>query len=244
MDHIMSVMHERPIKRATVVGAGFIGLEVVEQLVHRGIEVALIERFPQVLGPLDREMAKMIEDELFRNGVAMHLGTTIESLTYADNVATEVMLENGTSIPTDLVIVGAGVQPRTQLAVDAGLTIGSTRGVRVNEFMQTDDPKIYAVGDMVEYHHGVLDRPMRIPLAGPANRAGRVAGAHAAFGENADRPASSMGSVFGTCIVRVFGLTAGSTGLNENACRAASIEYRVPWRKEPDVEDHLSHWRW
>jgi NADPH-dependent 2,4-dienoyl-CoA reductase/sulfur reductase-like enzyme/rhodanese-related sulfurtransferase len=233
MDHIMAVMRERPIKRATVVGAGFVGLEVVEQLVHRGVEVALVERLPQVLGPMDREMAKMVEDELRRHGVAVHLQASIANLTNSDGVASAVNLEDGTSIPTDLVIVGAGVQPRTRLAVEAGLAIGSTGGVRVNEFMQTDDPKIYAVGDMVEYHHGVLEKAMRIPLAGPANRAGRVAGAHAALGDTVDGQASSMGSVFGTCIVRVFGLAAGSTGLNEKACRDAKIEYRAATIQAP-----------
>jgi len=227
MDHIMAAMRDRPVQRATVVGAGFVGLEVVEQLVHRGVEVTLVERNPQVLGPLDREMARMIEDELRRNGVAMHLGGAIKSLTYEDNIATAVSLGDGTCIPTDLVIVGAGVRPRTQLALEAGLTIGSTGGVQVNEFMQTSDPNIYAVGDMVEYHHGVLNKPMRIPLAAPANRAGRVAGAHAALAKNVKDETSSMGSVFGTCIVRVFGLAAGSTGLNEKACRAAKIEHRA-----------------
>jgi NADPH-dependent 2,4-dienoyl-CoA reductase/sulfur reductase-like enzyme/rhodanese-related sulfurtransferase len=226
MDHIMAVLHERTIKRATVVGAGFVGLEVVEQLVHRGIEVTLVERNPQVLGPLDREMAKLIEDELRRHGVAVYLGATIENLTYAESLVTSVNLGDGSLIATDLVIVGAGVRPRTQLAVEAGLTIGPSGGVRINEFMQTDDPKIYAVGDMVEYHHGVLDKPMRIPLAAPANRSGRIAGAHAAIGDNSDNRFSSMGSVYGTCIVRVFDLAAGSTGLSEKACRAAKIEYR------------------
>lgn len=227
MDNVMAAMRDRPIQRATVVGAGFVGLEVVEQLVHRGVTVTLVERNPQVLGPLDVEMAKLIEDELKRHGVAMYLGGAISELTYEGDFATEVNLSDGTSIPTDLVIVGAGVRPRTRLACDAGLTIGSTGGVQVNEFMQTNDPDIYAVGDMVEYHHGVLDKPMRIPLAAPANRAGRVAGAHAASQDREQRHTSSMGSVYGTCIVRVFGLAAGSTGLNEKGCRAAKIGYRV-----------------
>lgn len=233
MDHILAAMQARPIQRATVVGAGFVGLEVVEQLVHRKIAVTLIERNPQVLGPLDAEMAKLIEDELKRKGVAMHLGAAIESLTYDNHVATAVKLGDGTSIATDLVIVGAGVRPRTQLAIDAGLTIGSTGGVQVNEYMQTSDANIYAVGDMVEYHHGVLDQPARVPLAAPANRAGRVAGAHAASASKTDANPASMGAVLGTCIVRVFGLAAGTTGLNEKACRAAKIDYRVATIQAP-----------
>ncbi len=233
MDCILATLRERPVKKATVVGAGFVGLEVVEQLVRRGIEVTLVERDPQVLGALDCEMAKLIEGELRRHGVAVHLSASIDSLCYIDEAATSIVLASGDSIPTDLVIVGVGVRPRTGLAIDAGLTIGPSGGVRVNEFMQTDDPNIYAVGDMVEYHHGVLSQPMRIPLAGPANRAGRVAGAHAALGHESpfhaasEGQALSMGSVVGTCIVRVFDLTAGATGLNEKACRAAKIDYRV-----------------
>lgn len=221
MDHILAVMDKQPIKRATVVGAGFVGLEVVEQLVNLGVEVTLIERGSQVLKPLDYEMAKMIQGELQKHGVKVLLNAAIDSLIYSDSVAETVYLGDGTSIQTDLVVVGAGVRPRTQLAVDAGLTIGATGGVRVNEFMQTDDPCIYSVGDMVEYHHGVLNKKLRIPLAAPANRAGRIAGAHAASGS-----ASNMGSVFGTCIVRVFDLTAACTGVNEEACGQAGIAHR------------------
>ena len=228
MDRILASMRAQPIRNATVVGAGFVGLEVVEQLAHRGITVTLIERGQQVLKPLDVEMAKMVEDELVRSGVQCYLGAGIDSLTYDGSVATAVKLCDGTSIPTDLVVVGAGVRPRTQLAVGAGLSIGDSGGVRVNEFMQTDDPNIYAVGDMIEYHHGVLDKKLRIPLAGPANRAGRVAGAHAASGES-----SKMGSVFGTCIVRVFKVTAAATGLNVAACQSAGIAHRAATIQAP-----------
>ena len=146
MDHILSAMRERPIKKATVVGAGFVGLEVVEQLVRRGVEVTLVERDQQVLGALDGEMAKLIEGELRRHGVTIHVSASIENVSYIDEAATAINLADGASFPTDLVIVGVGVKPRTRLAVDAGLTLGSSGGVRVNEFMQTDDPKIYAVG--------------------------------------------------------------------------------------------------
>jgi NADPH-dependent 2,4-dienoyl-CoA reductase/sulfur reductase-like enzyme/rhodanese-related sulfurtransferase len=233
MDRILAAIGERSIRRATVVGAGFVGLEVVEQLVRLGVAVTLVERFPQVLAPLDSEMAKLIEEELLRHGVTMHLGAAISSLEYTDNCATAVKLDDGTSFPTELVIVGAGVRPRTQLAVSAGLNLGASGGVQVNEYMQTQDPNIYSVGDMVEYHHGVLDRPMRIPLAAPANRAGRVAGAHAAAVQNTGTQHSSMGSVYGTSIVRVFGLAAGATGLNETACRAEKIFYRVATIQAP-----------
>ncbi len=222
MDHILSLMSDRAIRHATVIGAGFVGLEVVEQLAERGIRVTLAERGAQVLKPLDAEMAKLIERELESHQVDVRLNADITSLDYNDGYATAVCFADGAKVETDLVIVGAGVQPRIKLAADAGLTIGAAGGVRVNEFMQTNDPSIYAVGDMVEYHHGVLNKAVRVPLAAPANRSGRIAGAHAATGNSAH-----MGSVLGTAIVRVFKLTAGSTGLNETACRGAKIDYRV-----------------
>ncbi len=228
MDRILADLHHHPCKRAVVVGAGFVGLEVVEQLVHRGIEVTLIERLPQILGPLDEELAKLVQEELVNNQVSLHLNATVESLQREHQRVTAVRLVSGESIATDLVIVGAGVRPRTELAVQAGLSLGASGGVAVNEFMQTDDPVIYAVGDMSEYHHGVLDKSTRMPLAGPANRAGRVAGTHAASGQ-----ASPMGSVYGTSIVRVFGLTAGVTGLNERAARAAGFEFHVATIQAP-----------
>lgn len=228
MDRIISDLHHHPCKRAVVVGAGFIGLEVIEQLGRRGIEVTLIERLPQVLGPLDKELAMLVQEELFRNNVALHLDATVESLQSEHQRVSAVKLNNGELIPTDLVIVGVGVRPRTELAAQAGLTLGATGGVIVNEFMQTVDPVIYAVGDMIEYHHGVLDKATRMPLAGPANRAGRVAGTHAASGQ-----ASPMGSVYGTSIVRVFGLTAGVTGLSERVARAEGLEVRVATIQAP-----------
>lgn len=224
MDRILA--HTRAGQAATVVGAGFVGLEVVEQLKRRGMQVTLVERLPQVLGPLDFEMAKLVEEELRRESIQLHMGATIDRIEYQQQRAVAVNLASGPRIATDLVIVGAGVRPRTQLAVQAGLAIGPSGGVQVNAWMQTSDPKIYAVGDMAEYQHGVTHQPTRMPLAGPANRSGRVAGTHAASTEQQES-SPTMGSVFGTSIVRVFKLTAGATGLNERACRAAQIDYRV-----------------
>lgn len=220
MDHILSLMKTKGCKNATVVGAGFVGLEVVEQLHRLGVQVTLVERLPQVLGPLDMEMAKLVQEELQANNVAVHLNATVKELKVNQGSVTAVELEGGQTISTDLVIVGAGVRPRTQLATRAGLAIGKSGGVVVNEFCQTSDPDIYAVGDMIEYHHGVLDQMLRVPLAGPANRSGRVAGSHAASGKSCE-----MASVQGTSIVRVFGVSAGTTGINERICKANNIAY-------------------
>jgi NADPH-dependent 2,4-dienoyl-CoA reductase/sulfur reductase-like enzyme/rhodanese-related sulfurtransferase len=226
MDAILAEMQEKSsdgstaVRNAVVVGGGFVGLEVVEQLVHVGIKVTLVERNPQVLKPLDWHFARIIERDMASRGVQMHLGADIVGLRRQGDRATGVQLGDGTILDTDLVIVGAGVRPRTALAAGAGLAIGKTGGVVVDEYTRTDDPKIYAVGDMIEYMHGVLNEPMRIPLAGPANRAGRIAGAHAASGHS-----EPMGPVLGTSIVRVFGLTAACTGLNEAFLDARGIEH-------------------
>lgn len=222
MDAVLTQIQAAKVGRAVVVGAGFVGLEVVEQLTHIGIPVDLIERLDQALKPLDRHLARIVERELRSRGVTLHLASEITGLRQADGRATAVELAGGALIPTDLIVVGAGVRPRVALAVEAGLPIGKTGGLVVDEFMRTADPNIYAVGDMVEYHHGVLDSPMRVPLAGPANRSGRIAGAHAASGT-----AQPMGAVLGTSIVRVFGLTAACTGMSEAALESFGIAHRA-----------------
>jgi NADPH-dependent 2,4-dienoyl-CoA reductase/sulfur reductase-like enzyme/rhodanese-related sulfurtransferase len=220
MDEIMAYLKQNTCTRATVVGAGFVGLEVVEQLHRLGVEVTLIEKLPQVLGPLDAEIAKLVQLELEKQNVKVHVQTGVSKLKLSNGRVVEVQLESGSKIATDLVIVGAGVRPRTELAEGANLTIGKAGGVVVNEFCQTCDPDIYAVGDMMEYYHGTLEKNMRMPLAGPANRSGRVAGSHAACGQSAPMPA-----VQGTAIVRIFNLSAGSTGLSERACKQQNIDY-------------------
>ena len=221
MDAIMTELSAAEARRAVVVGGGFVGLEVVEQLANRGLSVALVERGDQVLKPLDRHFAEIIHRHLRDRGVALHLSADIVSLFRDGDRAAGVELADGQVLDTDLVIVGAGVRPRTGLASEAGLAIGKTGGVVVDEFQRTSDESIYAVGDMVEYTHGGLGEAMRIPLAGPANRSGRIAGAHAAAGSS-----EPMGAVLGTSIVRVFELTAACTGLNEAFLSYRGIEHR------------------
>lgn len=221
MDRILSSLADHDPKSAVVIGGGFVGLEVAEQLHHRQINVTLIDRAPQVLKPIDRLFAKIIEGHMESKGIRLVLNADISNVGKIGDRATAVELTDGRSVPTDLLIVGAGVFPRISLAEQAGLTIGSNGGVVVNEHMQSSDPGIYAVGDMVELHHGVTGQLTRIPLAGPANRGGRIAGEHAARGQS-----DPMGSILGTSIVRVFDLTAACTGLNESALQSKGIEYR------------------
>lgn len=228
MDRILAYMNGRTLSRAAVIGAGFVGLEVVEQLKRRGIPTTLIERLPQVLGPLDAEMAKLIQGELERNGVQVLVDAGVSELQVNQGQVDGLKLADGQLIPTDLVIVGAGVRPRIELAQAADLQIGAAGGVTINGYCQTSDPDIYAVGDMVEYHHGTLNRALRIPLAGPANRSGRVAGSHAACGHS-----PALSPVQGTSIVRVFDLAAGITGLNERQCKLNQLAYRCATIQAP-----------
>lgn len=203
--------------KAVVVGAGFVGLEMAEQLVHRGFQVTVAELLPQILPPMDPEMVVPLTDELRSHGVELQLGSGIRRiLKDSSGHAAGIELESGMQLNGSLVILGLGVRPNSQLAIEAGLTIGRSGGVRVNEFHQTSDPDIYAVGDVCEYRFGPTGESMRIALAGPANRAGRLAGEHAARGVS--QPAAA---VFGTAVVRVFDQTAAVTGLSvKAACRA------------------------
>ena len=209
-DRIKDYLDLQKPARAVVVGAGFIGLEMVEQFHGLGIETTLVELADQVLPPLDAEMAHLLQEELEAHKIALRLGDGIKAIRVRDGKAEAVVLDSGTEVGTDLVILGVGVRPNVQLAVDAGLTLGKTGGIAVDRDGKTDDPDIYAVGDAVEYVYGMTGEPMRVPLAGPANRAGRLAGEHAASGA-----ADLWSPVQGTAIARVFGLAAGMTGLSE-----------------------------
>ncbi len=205
-----------------MVGAGFIGLEMVEQLVRRGIDTDLIELQPQVLPLIDAEMAQPLEQELRDHKVRLHLGKSLEQVhTGDDALANAVRLSDGTRLETDLIILGIGVRPCTALATDCGIEIGAGGGIATNDFMQTSDPDIYAVGDAAEYPYRPTDSRMRIALAGPANRAGRLAGQHAATGQS-----SPMQPVLGTSIVRVFDKTAALTGLTTAMLRRSQQETR------------------
>ena len=208
-DRMIRFITETSPRRAVVVGAGFIGLEMVEQLARRDIQVSLVELADQVLTPLDPEMARMVERELIRHQVTLYLADGLESLRTQDDRAVAVRLNSGTQVAADMVVLGIGVRPNTGLAVGCGLALGSQGGIAVNDRMQTSDPHIYAVGDAVEYPHGVTGGAVRVALGGPANRSGRVAGENAATDADVRMPA-----VLGTAIVRVFDTTAAMTGLS------------------------------
>lgn len=206
-------------QRAVVVGGGYIGLEAAEQFRRRGLDVALVEMLPQVMPFLDAEMAEPLHRQLEYNGVRLELGRAIASVEEKDGLATAVVLADRTRLPADLVLLGVGVRPNVQLAVGAGLEIGQSGGIATDEYMRTNDPDIYAVGDAAEYVFGSTGVRMRVPLAGPANRTGRLAGEHAATGSSRPAPAA-----WGTSVVRVFGATAGITGLSLRAATEAGFD--------------------
>ncbi|WDQ18064.1 FAD-dependent oxidoreductase [Rhodopirellula sp. P2] len=219
MDRIKAHVDSGVVRRAVVVGAGYIGLEMVEQLRRRGVAVDLVELRDQVLPLLDHEMAQPIEEALRRNNVEVHLGVGLQSISCEGAAATSVGLSDGTELSTELVILGIGVRPNAGLANEAGLEIGGTGGIAVDEFSRTSDPNIYAVGDVSEPVFGPLGTPMRVPLAGPANRSGRLAGEHAVTGESA-----AATPVWGTSVVRVFDVSVGMTGLTRASAERCGKE--------------------
>jgi NADPH-dependent 2,4-dienoyl-CoA reductase/sulfur reductase-like enzyme/rhodanese-related sulfurtransferase len=221
-DRIKAFVDEHKPKQAVVIGAGYIGIEMVEALVDRGVKVTVIEMQAQVLPTFDAEMAREMEKALVAHGVQLYLGQTVEKLIVRDGRVAEARMSGGTSVPADLVLLAMGVRPNVKLAANAGLTIGSSGGIAVNEYSQTSDPDVYAVGDAAEVTHAILGKPARIPLAGPANRNGRLAGEHAATGESARST-----PVLGTAIVGAFGKVAASTGLTVRAAQQAG--YNVGW---------------
>lgn len=212
--------------RAVVVGGGYIGLEMAEQLVrHGGVSVSLVEALPQVMAPLDPEMAAWLHLELQQHGVELYTGSAVaafEAPSAAEPArASIVVLKDGRRLPADVVILGMGVKPESSLAKAAGLEIGERGGIRVNERMQTSDPTIYAVGDVVEVRDAITGAWSLIPLAGPANRQGRIAA------DNIMGRIASYNGTQGTAVLRLFGLTAGCTGANEKTLRAAGVACEV-----------------
>jgi NADPH-dependent 2,4-dienoyl-CoA reductase/sulfur reductase-like enzyme/rhodanese-related sulfurtransferase len=220
---IVAWVESHNARRAVVVGGGYIGLEMAEQLHRRGLSVTVAEALPQVMAPLDPEMAAWLHEELREHEIGLCLGDGVAAFEppTADEPAeaSVVVLKSGTRLPADVVILGLGVRPEVGLAREAGLAIGDRGGIRVDEHLRTNDPHIWAVGDAIEVRDAVTGEWGLIPLAGPANRQGRIA-ADNILG----RPSRYQGT-FGTAVLRLFGLTAACTGANEKALRRAGI----PW---------------
>jgi NADPH-dependent 2,4-dienoyl-CoA reductase/sulfur reductase-like enzyme/rhodanese-related sulfurtransferase len=210
---------DRGIRQAVVVGAGFIGLELVENFVRRGVAVTVVELQDQVMPPFDKEMTTPIMESLKAHDVTVLLGQSAAGFEQGSD-GLVVRLKSGESLAAQLVILGVGVRPENTLAVEAGLAVGSRGGIRVNEQLQTSDPDIYAVGDAIEVTDFVTGEPTQLPLAGPANRQGRLAADHI-FGRDVRYRGTQ-----GTAIVGVFERTAALTGASEKTLKRLNRPYR------------------
>ena len=207
------------IRHAVVIGAGYVGLEMAENLHERGVSVEIVEMADQIMPPLDRELTTTMENYLEAHGIPLHLRTAAAAFTQRPDGRVRVELRDNTSIDTDLVVMAAGVRPSTELAVAAGLELGPRGGIRVDTHMRTSDPDIYAAGDAVEVAHTILPDSWLIPLAGPANRQGRVAA------ENMCGRDTVFDSTQGTSVVKVFDMVAGGTGASEKQLVAAGVPF-------------------
>ena len=217
-------LQEKDAKRAVVVGGGFIGLEMAENLAHRGLEVTVVELADQVMPPLDPEVANPVADHLRENGIKLRTGHGVESFAESATGGLEVRTADGDTLETDIVILAIGVQPESGLAREAGLALGERGGIQVDRSMKTDDPHIWAVGDAVEVIDSVSGARLQVPLAGPANRQGRIA-ADNIFGRD-----SRFRGVQGTAVCGLFGLTVAATGVGEKALRRDGNEnYEVAY---------------
>ncbi len=217
------LLSNNQVRHAVVVGGGFIGLEVVEGLLNRHVQVTLIEKANQLMTPFDNEMTSLLLEELQKKGVRIILNNGISSFEMENGVAASVELEDGTRIAGDVFILSIGVRPDVSLAVRAGIKLGNTGAIDVNEHMETSIPDIYAAGDVVEIVHLASRANVWIPLAGPANKQGRVAGANAAGG------AMRFYGAYGTSIVRLGGVVAAKTGLSEKECVRHGLDYTATY---------------
>jgi NADPH-dependent 2,4-dienoyl-CoA reductase/sulfur reductase-like enzyme/rhodanese-related sulfurtransferase len=208
-EHMSSGFQLDKTKRAVVVGGGYIGLEMAENLVHRGLEVTVVEMLDQVMAPLDPEFARLVERHLEDHGVRLSLNNGVSGFKQTPGGSLEVHTKSGKTHPADIVILAIGVRPETALAKMAGLEIGRHGGIRIDEQMRTSDPDIFAVGDAVEVKDFVTGEWSLIPLAGPANRQGRIA-ADVIAGRD-----SRFRGTQGTSVIGIFGSTVATTGANE-----------------------------
>ena len=218
-DRIKQYITERGVRRAVIVGGGFIGLEMAENLKHAGAEVAVVEMAPQVMGPIDYSMAALVHEHLEQQGVKLYLEQAVESFS-RDNEELTVHFKSGINLHADMVLLSIGVRAETRLAESAGLRIGEMRGIWVDEYLQTSVADIYAVGDAIEYPHPITGKPWLNFLAGPANRQARIVADNMVLGNHV-----KYEGAIGTAIAKVFDLTVASTGLPAKRLKQMQIPY-------------------
>ncbi|WP_345241414.1 CoA-disulfide reductase [Pontibacillus salipaludis] len=217
-DKIYTFLEDHQPQNATIIGGGFIGLELAENLVDRGLNVTLVEKSPQVMAPIDREMASLVHKELKRKGITLYLNDGVKAF---EEQGKQMILESGTSISTDLVVLSIGVTPENTLATLAGLETNERGGIIVDDHLKTNDPSIYAVGDAVQVKDYQFGQPTMIPLAWPANRQGRLVADHI-YGKDV-----RYNGTLGTSIAKIFDLTVAATGKNEKQLKAMGLPYEA-----------------
>ncbi|MBB5326384.1 CoA-disulfide reductase [Anoxybacillus tepidamans] len=217
-DRIKAYVDEKQPKKAVVIGGGFIGVEMAENLWERGIDVTLVEAANQIMAPVDYEMAAILHQHIRDKGVRLILEDGVAAFEQHGQV---VRLNSGTALETDMIMLAIGVKPENELAKQAGLAIGERGGIQVNEYLQTSDPSIYAIGDAIEVKDFVNGKPTHIPLAWPANRQGRIVADHIN-----GRDVRYYGTL-GTAIAKVFDMTVAATGNNEKTLKRLGIDYEV-----------------
>ena len=218
-DKIKTYLDSHKVSRAVIVGGGFIGLEMAENLRHAGSQVAVVEMAPQVMGPIDYSMAALVHEHLQEKGIKLYLGEAVERFSRQCEELT-VHFKSGIELKADMVLLSIGVRAETRLAQEAQLRLGEMRGIWVNEYLQTSDENIYAVGDAIEYPHPLTGKPWLNFLAGPANRQARIVADNMVLGNRV----SYEGSI-GTAIAKVFDLTVASTGLPAKRLKQMEIPY-------------------
>jgi len=231
-DRIYTYLKDTNPETAVVIGGGLIGMEAVESFVHGGIRVSVAECMSQTLSFLDREMAEVVHHHLQQKGVDLYLSKKVTGIVEREGRGW-VQTDGGRELPADLVIMSVGVKPNTKLAVDAGLSIGASSAIAVDEFMQTNDPNIFAAGDCVESVNLVTGKPALIPMGAAANKEGRAAGANA-MGRHI-----AVKGFTGTVIVKVFDLAVAKTGLSEKEAVSEGFSPLVTYVLS---EDHASYY--
>ncbi|NPD92225.1 FAD-dependent oxidoreductase [Xylanibacter muris] len=218
-DRIKAYVENHNVKRAVIVGGGFIGLEMAENLCLAGAQVAVVEMAPQVMSPIDYSMAALVHEHLLQHDVKLYLEQAVESFSQEGEELT-VHFKSGIELKTDMVLLSIGVRAETKLAQEAGLQLGEMRGIYVNEYLQTSDCDIYAVGDAIEYKHPITEKPWLNFLAGPANRQARIVADNMVKGNNVKYEGS-----IGTAIAKIFDITVASTGLPAKRLQQMDIPY-------------------
>ena len=219
-DRIKQYLGEKAVKSAVIVGGGFIGLEMAENLVHAGVEVSVVEMADQVMGPIDYSMAALVHEHLVQKGIKLYLQQAVEAFEAAADGGLTVVFKSGVRLHVGMVILSIGVRAETALAVNAGLKLGEMKGIYVDEYLQTSDKDVYAVGDAIEFPHPITGKPWLNFLAGPANRQARIVADNIVFGNKVKYEGS-----IGTSIAKVFDLTVASTGLPAKRLKQMGIDY-------------------